>query len=214
MRFLTILCTAVLLPAAAAPAQSLPANDVRVSLGWSGAEYNAPSSPDRWRGSLLVGLGAGHYWTPHLKTEFEGGWNSPTTTDIYQEIIIGPSRAYGYADYRASDLRFSLGQSYQFGRNQWVHPYLGAGIDVVRRETRVARAPQFRPLYVGTGLRPADLFNPALQEHKTEILARVFIKGGSKMYATDRVFFSTELKVGFGADLDHAVAKIGLGFDF
>ena len=213
MWFLIVLCAAVLLPGSA-QAQALPANDLAFSVGWSGAEYGASGSEERWRGSLLLGLSAGRYWTPNLKTEIEAGWNSPTRSDIYQEIIIGTARTYGYADHRAADLRVSLGQSYQFGRNQWVHPYLGAGIDVVRRDTRVTRSPQTRPLYVVSGPRPADLYIPPVEQQKTETLARAFIKGGWKMYATDRLFFSTELKVGFASELDHAVAKLGIGFDF
>jgi len=213
MWFLIILCAAVLAPASA-QAQSAPANDLALSVAWSGADYGTTGNDDRWQGSLLLGLSAGHYWTPHLKTELEAGWNSPTTSEIYQEIIIGTARTYGYADHRAADLRFSLGQSYQFGRNQWAHPYLGVGVDLIRRETRIVRVPQSRPLYVPTGQRPGELFIPPLQEHKTETLARAFIKVGSKMYATERMFFSTELKVGFGSEIDHAVAKLGIGFDF
>jgi hypothetical protein len=212
MWFLIILCGAVLAPASAR-AQSLPANDLVFSVGWSGAEYSAAGSNESWQGSLLLGLSAGHYWTPHVKTEIEAGWNSPTTGEIYQEIIIGTTRAYGYADHRAADLRFSLGQSYQFGRNQWVHPYIGAGIDMVRRDTRLSRTPQSRPFYV-VPPRPAGLLIPAIEEHKTETLARAFIKGGCKMYATDRLFFTTELKVGFASELDHAAVKLGIGFDF
>jgi hypothetical protein len=35
-----------------------------------------------------------------------------------------------------------------------------------------------------------------------------------KMYASERTFFLTELKLGFAPDLDHALWKLGLGFDF
>ena len=43
---------------------------------------------------------------------------------------------------------------------------------------------------------------------------RPFIKTGAKMYASERMFFLTELKVGFAPDLDHVLWKLGVGFDF
>jgi hypothetical protein len=34
------------------------------------------------------------------------------------------------------------------------------------------------------------------------------------MYASERAFFNTELKLGIRREVDHVVWKIGLGFDF
>jgi hypothetical protein len=49
---------------------------------------------------------------------------------------------------------------------------------------------------------------------ETRVLVRPYLKGGWKLYTSDRVYFSTELKLGFAPDLDHALWTIGMGFDF
>ena len=214
MRFLLITLGIGILPTLSHAQTALPTNDVTFSIGWSGAEYDAIGEYDRWRGSLLLGASAGHYWTDHLKTEVEAAWNSRTTSEVYQEIVIGTSRTYAIADYTVDDLRFSFGQLYQFGRNEWIHPFVGAGADVVRRDTHLARPTQTRPGFPGGSQRSLDVGIPALGEQNVEILVRPFLKGGWKMYVTDRAYFSTELKFGFAPDLDHALWKIGIGFDF
>jgi hypothetical protein len=203
----------VMLPARSEGQTTLPRHDATLSIGWSGAEYGVEDY-DRWRGSLLLGVGVGRYWTDHLKTEIEAGWNSRSNGEIYEEVIVGGTPAYGLANYRVGDIKLSLGQTYQFGRNEWVHPFVGAGIDVIRRDTVFDRPPQNRPSYGGPNQRPIDVLVPPRHESETRTLARPFIKAGWKMYASDRVYFSTEFKLGFAPDLDHAVWKLGLGFDF
>lgn len=213
MRNIIMVLALVMLPASSNAQPELPRNDVAVSTGWSGAAYDAQEY-DNWRGSLLFGVSGGHYWTDHFKIEIEAAWNTRTNSDIYQELTLNGSQTYALANYRVGDVRLSLGQSYQFGRNDWVHPFIGAGADIIRRDTVFNRPAQTRPTYRSPSHRPIDVLVPAAQEQEMLILVRPFVKTGLKMYASDRAFFSTELKLGFAPDLDHAVWKLGVGFDF
>jgi hypothetical protein len=46
------------------------------------------------------------------------------------------------------------------------------------------------------------------------VFVRPFLKAGLKMYASDRTFVVTELKLGFAPDPQHAMWKLAVGFDF
>ena len=193
-----------------APA-ALPANDTTISIGWAGAEHEIYDQR-RWHGSLLVGLSGGHYWTDHLKTEVEASWNSPRRHQVYQDIERQGGHTYALSDYRAHDIRVGAAQIYQFGRNDWVHPYVGVGADVVRREASLDRLAQSRSVYLQNRNIPVDIL--AASERKTIVFAHAVLKTGLKMYVSEKAFFNTELKFGVRRDVDHLVWKLGMGVDF
>ena len=207
-----IICAATPMWAAAqtTPA-TLPANDIIIALGWSGAEHKIYDDR-RWQGSLLVAASGGHYWTDHLKTEIEASWSSPRDRNIYQNLQQQGGFTYALADYRANDVRVGVAQIFQFGRNTWVHPYVGIGADVVRRQSTLERDRQSRLIYLQNRTIPVDI--PASRENKTTVFAQGVLKTGLKMYVTEHAFFNTELKFGMRRDIDHVVWKFGIGFDF
>jgi Outer membrane protein beta-barrel domain len=214
MRFIVAVLAGVLFPSWCAAQVSLPRNDATLSFGWSGSEYGLQDY-DRWRGSLFVGFNSGRYWTDHFKTDIEAGWHSRSSTETYQEIVIGGAQTYGIASFQVRDLRITIAPTYQFGRNQWVHPYVGAGTDIIHRKSVLDRPAQFRFQSAPVpGRPPVNLTVPALNERKSELLLRPFLKTGVKMYTSERSFFVTELKLGFAPDVDHALWKLGVGFDF
>ena len=68
-----------------APAASHSRFDLDASLGWLHATDDAPSSSEsrpyanpyrHWNSGLLRNLGAGFYWTEHLKTDVHVGWST------------------------------------------------------------------------------------------------------------------------------------------
>lgn len=210
--FALVLCAAMPTGAVAqtGPA-TLPANDLIIALGWSGSDHKIYEDR-RWQGSLLAGVSGGHYWTDHLKTEVDASWNSPRDRDVYQNIQQQGGITYALADYRATDVRVGVAQIFQFGRNNWVHPYVGIGADVVRRRTMLERDHQSRFIYLQNRTIPVDI--PASFENKTTVFAQGVLKTGLKMYVTEKAFFNTELKFGVRRDVDHVVWKLGMGFDF
>ena len=190
---------------------ALPHNDTIIAIGWAGSEDQFHDQRV-WHGSLLVAVSGGHYWTSHLKTEVEVAWNRSHEGAIYENIAHQGGVTYALSDYRAHDIRVGAGQLYQFGRNEWVHPYVGAGVDVVRRERTIDRREQTRSVYLQNRTVPVVI--PAILEHETDVFVQPFLKTGLKMYVSDKAFVNTELKLGLRRDIDHVVWKIGMGVDF
>src|SRR5687768_12256151 len=217
MRGLIAIAIGIAMPTLAA-AQTTPAaiaaNDVTFAVGWSGAGHNVHDIHEsrRWHGSLLTGVSGGHYWTDHLKTEVDLSWASPRDREIYETLERQGGITYALSNYRAQDVRLGVVQLFQFGRNDWVHPYVGVGVDIVRRQATLTRDRQSRVIYLQNRSIPVDI--PASTDRKTTTFAEAVVKTGLKMYATEQVFFNTELKLGVRRDVGHVVWKFGMGFDF
>lgn len=189
----------------------LPKNEAIIAIGWAGSEKKIHEF-DRWHSSLFVGVTGGRYWTPHLKTEIEIGWQSPARGETYQDFQTPDGRIYTVWDYRTRERRVGAAQVYQFGRNAWVHPYLGVGADFVWTAIDVTRTAQTQFIYANGRATPVAI--PAARERQTHSMVQPYLKTGVKMYLSDRAFVNTELKLGFSSDLEHTLWKLGLGFDF
>jgi hypothetical protein len=210
---------AVLSIAAAARAQTpavpLPRNDATVSVGWFGAQYpHQGEYGTGWHPSLFAGVGGGHYWTEHLKTEVEAAWLSRVHAYSYETLAVDGGTAYLTSEYRLQTVKFSLAQGYQFGENAWVHPYVAAGADIDSLREAEDRPSQTRPVYFSNAASSAAVSIPAVHEREATMHVRPFFKTGFKMYFSDRAFFATEWKLGFGNGLQHLLWKSGLGVDF
>jgi opacity protein-like surface antigen len=198
--------------AAQTVAATLPDNDFIISAGWAGAEHKIYDQR-HWHGSLLVAATGGHYWTDHLKTQVEASWNSPRTREVFETIERGGGSTFALSDYRAHDTRLGVVQIFQFGRNEWVHPYVGVGADVVRRVASMDRPRQSRTVFFPPD-RTIPVEIPAASEHTTTVFAHAVLKTGLKMYVSEKAFFNTELKFGVRRDVDHLVWRFGIGVDF
>ena len=198
--------------AAQTAAATLPKNDTIISIGWAGAEHKIYDQR-HWQGSLLVAATGGHYWTDHLKTEVEASWNSPRMREVYENIERDGGSTFALSDYRAHDTRLGVVQIFQFGRNEWVHPYVGVGADVVRRVASVDRLRQSRTVFFPPD-RTIAVEIPAASEDTTTVFAHAVLKTGLKMYVSEKAFFNTELKFGVRRDVDHLVWRFGIGVDF
>jgi len=212
--FLAVLIYCVTPGWAAAQTKSatLPGSDILLSAGWAGAEHTIHDER-YWHGSLLVGARVGHHWTDHLKTEVEASWNSPRTRELYENIEREGGYTYSLSSYRAHDVRIGVVQLYQFGRNDWVHPYVGVGADVVRRVASTDRPQQSRTVFLPPNRQiPIDI--PAVSEQQTTVFVQAVLKTGLKMYVSEKAFFNTELKFGVRRDVDHVVWTVGMGVDF
>jgi hypothetical protein len=215
MRIAAIAVVCALLPVRAwaqGAASVVPGNDVAAAVGWSGSDVGAERY-DRWRGGVLASIGAGHYWTDHLKTEVDAAWSNSGTDEVYEDIEYSGGVTYAVSDQRVREIRVGVTQVYQFGRNAWVHPFAGVGVDLIQRETRTDRPAQTRTVYVAPN-RTIPVTVPALNEQRRDVFAQAVLRAGLKMYATEKTFFSTEIKFGVRDDVDHVVWKVGIGVDF
>ena len=102
---------------------------------------------------------------------------------------------------------------YQFRRNEWVHPFVGVGVDFVRE--RVTRRDEavfgYDPV-----TRQSRLIRDAVQ-HGThdDNTARAVLTAGVKAYVSRKVFALTDLRVSIGSRRTEDVQwRFGLGADF
>jgi hypothetical protein len=127
-------------------------------------------------------------------------------------VDIDGQQQYASSRNRFSSRRVALIQRYQFGRNRWFHPSLGAGIDVVRESSSRHDEPivaydQFT--------RQSRVVRQAIEhpdEHHTG--ARALIVGGFKAYLTPRTFFLSDMRVTFASRAEDVLVRVGFGVDF
>ena len=151
----------------------LPRNDVTVSTGLIDAQYRQADTYDRWHGSVFGGINVGRYWTDHQKTEVEAGWLSAAQSSRYEAVTIGADRAYVESDYLFRDLKLSVSQSVQFGRNQWADPFIGAGVDIDYLRTSEDRPSQISTIIVSSRDN-RSVFVPGVREREARVRAVPF----------------------------------------
>jgi hypothetical protein len=207
-----LLLVSLLAQAPAAPA-NLPRFDVHAVAGWQ--NLNKPQEQpyyNDWLNAILYGgVGAGWYWTDHLKTQIDVG--AGTRDEQYQtrQFVVDGQPAYASARVAIRETNVSIGQQYQFFRNQWFHPHAGAGVELVRETT----TQQFLAVTVyDPATRTSKLLSPEHTggpEHR--LLARAFAEGGFKAYMSRRAFFLGDMRVMFRGGIDEVLFRAGFGID-
>ena len=177
-----------------------------------GKEGDPPFGGDR-DGAQAWNLDAGRYLSTHLKVDA----GVMRTSSYYNSNprsfpVPGLPAEYYYVTWAQSRVRstsFSAAATYQFFENQWAHPFVSAGVAVMREEEH-----NIRPRHLVTLNRiPYEI--PAVDERTTTVFARPFIAGGWKSYFNERVFIRSEVLVAMRRDgFSHATMRIGAGFDF
>jgi len=169
---------------------------------------------DDWYHVFAGGAGLGFYWTPNVKSEVD--LSSALEGDVYvAEIVPVPNVAFaphrvGRRHYRQTTL--SATQVYQFYRNAWFHPMVGAGLDVQFERARA----RFEPLRVfRPDFRNSEIIQPEQIEPPTvRTRLRPFVVTGFKAYASDHAFFRMDLKVAPVDDRSQVSWRFGVGIDF
>lgn len=182
--------------------------DLTGTVGWfvNDREPAGVANYDEVNHRWVFGADLGYYWTEHLKTEV--GIAATTSGSSYAlfEAPPTPQRPYPYISGRvfAKDVRVIAQQLYQFGRNAWVHPYLGAGIVFEHEQTTV----RFDEIY-GPAPRPVPP-----DRHDTTTRVRPVVSAGLKAYVTPRTFLRGELRASPWTDSRDYSLSMGLGVDF
>jgi hypothetical protein len=165
-----------------------------------------------WYTAGLLGAGAGRYWTEHLKTEAEVSATSRGTLVSFENVR--DERFLSSAIYRDHSYRlrtFSLVQSYQFRHNAWVHPFVGAGLDIdwERRTTDgTVQTVDSRDEHV------IVTSNPLPREEHTRVIARAAAVVGFKAYVARNAYLRTDVRASFTDELDQVAWRFGFGWDF
>ena len=206
-----VVATLILCPCSLA-AQTLkpPRLDTSGTVGWfahdrdvrEGQAYD-DDTQYRW---VFAG-DVGWYWTEHIKSEI--GISATTTGSSFVLVPIpAPAlRDYPYASgrRRSRDSRIVAQQTYQFGHNAWVHPYVGAGVAVLWETSRVELdGPPFAP--PGPPVPP-----PGRAERATRV--KPVVSAGLKAYISPRAFFRGDILISPWTASRDVTVRGGIGVD-
>jgi hypothetical protein len=198
-------------PPPARPA--LPRVDVAAAAGWVGGNADLPDDVYRtWDsagvGSLIVGV----YWTEHLKTELDVNFSGDR--DFYGSRTLTSGRnvsQYQYQSHRVRSRSVSLTPTWQYLHNTWVHPFLGAGLDIDwtrhRTETEVRTSISTPPTSTFTIDHLPD-------EIDRRVRVRASIAAGAKLYVSRRAFARTDVRLAVAGGAKALRWRVGAGFDF
>ena len=206
--------------AAAASAQSPPRPlvraDVSATIGWIGVDTGSGSSGPwlyhRWETSLFGTVGAGWFWTDHLKTEVDFGAGRDGEVYLTSSSLVPGQPQYRTIRRQLSRRNLGVSQQYQFFRNAWLHPHLAAGVHLASEQRTDYTQPIFAydPVTRTSGqAEPQRIDGPT-----TEFVVRPFVAAGFKAYMTRRAFFRSDLRVGFKHGIDETLLRFGFGVDF
>jgi len=194
----------------------LARGDAHAVIGWQNLRKEQPgeSLGNDWLNAIVFGgVGAGWYWTDHLKTQVDFGGGTEARQYRYEPFIVG-GQTSGSTSSRLTVQQQSvaIAQHYQFFRNQWVHPHVGIGVDIARETTRE----EYDPVYVfdpvtrvSRQVTPTRIEGP---EHRT--IARPFGEAGFKAYMTKRAFFTGDMRLMVKSGIDEVLFRFGFGVDF
>ena len=220
MKLLSFAITAWLLATGAAAAQEpartpLNRGDVHFVIGWQNLHKEQPTQHynDWLNGIFYGGGGAGWYWTDNLKTQVDFGAGTEARQYRYEPILVnGQTTSSSSSRLNVRQQSVAVAQQYQFFRNQWFHPHVGAGIDLARETTRE----EYDPVIVFDSVtRVSRQVTPARTEGpENRTIARPFAEAGFKAYLNRRAFFTGDSRLMFRKGLDEVLFRIGFGVDF
>ena len=192
----------------------LPRWDVAGDAGWLSSN-KSEIGPDwnDWYDVAAGGGSVGHYVTPNLKAELRLAFSGEGRV-YHEELLEIPGQAFPAFRLREHRFRASTlggGVLYQFFENQWFHPHVGAGLEIVRESDR-AFAPEWRVPSREPG-RP--LVIPAFDGGTTVTWAvRPVLSTGFKWYVNERGFIRSDVRVSLGnRRAAHLAWTAGIGVD-
>jgi len=129
------------------PPSSFKKFDVGFNAAWMEANPGTINEPpyDDWYGTGRYAVTIGHYWTEHLKTEFEYAQAQQGSRFVLQYTRF-PGSPYTFPYYLEGFHRLEQGSIrmvWQFGDNSWVHPYVSGGVVGERDRQRVHAEQQY-----------------------------------------------------------------------
>ncbi len=190
--------------------------DVHFVIGWQNLHKQQPqerSYSNDWVNSIFYGgAGAGWYWTDNLKTQVDFGGGTRGDQHRYEYTTVNGVSTSSSSRLTVQQQGVAIAQQYQFFRNQWFHPHLGAGLDIARETTTEFYDPVVvydSVARVSRQVTPARTEGP---EHR--MIARPFGEAGFKAYMTKRAFFTANTRLMFRHGIDEVLFRLGFGVDF
>jgi opacity protein-like surface antigen len=212
------LLVAILVAGAAAPAAAqqprtpLVRADISATAGWFNANRLVTESEDDWyHHSLYGGVEAGWYWTDHVKTQIEVGAHTKDSLHHGRQVVVDGVTTFELSEFSLSERKLALIGHYQFGRNAWFHPHVGAGVDLSWESTTLRVDPVYS---YGDPTRATRLLRDARTERREALVVRPCAEIGFKAYVSPQAFFKTDFRLRTGSRTDEALLRFGFGMDF
>jgi opacity protein-like surface antigen len=187
--------------------------DVTGSVGWLHVNKSELEAYNDWFSRAFFGsVGVGIYWSAHVKTELQVGANDAFSVYAPARFEAGGQVFNSSSEYEFAARRLSLTGQYQFGRNQWFHPFLGGGLEVVaeRVSRRDAAVHSFDQI-----TRQSRIVREAIEHpNRTNVRTLALVTTGFKAYVHPRAFFLTDGRVSFDDRVAGVLLRFGFGIDF
>jgi hypothetical protein len=179
---------------------------------WLGEHRPAGSFEwDRWFGVASGGGSVGYYWTPHLKSEFDLSTSSEGDTYSIELVPVmgSPTPLYLQRDHEIRFTTAAAGLTAQFFENAWFHPFVSAGMELVREREHVETLPPPVPPR-GTTVAPTSA-----SETRVSYGGRPYTSAGFKVYVSDRAFIRADVRTSWSTGGLAALGwRTGVGVDF
>jgi hypothetical protein len=166
-----------------------------------------------WSNAAQGGIVLGRYLSRHLKVELEASATTRGLQYASRQISVEGSP---YPYWLLTEVRtsvHSLGgvMAWQFRDNEWVHPFVLAGVSADWDDSIVHVPQQF---YYGNPRGPSVPIIDDHTEQRTDFHLRAVFGGGAKLYFTERTFMRADGRYTWNGDRQHLALRAGLGIDF
>lgn len=222
---LSIAVALTLLPLAAgaqSPTSTRPTADwdVAVVAGGLAGHGEVPDNArfaDSWSRAGLAGVVIGWHWTAHVKAEFEVAASGEGHQFVERSVTVANDPypvPYGSDQFtRVREAAATL--MWQFFDNQWVHPFVQAGVAVDVERQRFYTWPN--TFYTGdprTAGTQVIVTGERREGLATRATVRGVVGGGAKLYVSPRVFVRSDARLAIGSRIEHIAFRAGIGCDF
>jgi hypothetical protein len=155
----------------------------------------------------------GRYLSRQLKLELEA--SATSRGEQYHSVPVTipelPYPYFIYSEVRTSVRSLSGVAAWQFGDNEWVHPFVLAGVSADWDDAIVYVPPQS---YRGDSRVPLTPISDGRTESHTTQRVRGVFGGGAKLYFTERAFVRTDGRLTWSPDRQTLTFRAGVGLDF
>jgi hypothetical protein len=215
-----VLLLALTFVPAAVSAQTPGRWDVAATAGlftaYTPRAAGATGYQELWLQNIQGGAVVGHYLTPHLKLEFEG---TATTggTQFRERLISVSDYPYPYpvgSEVTTSIRSLAASVTWQFGHNEWIHPFVQAGVSTDFDRETVRTWEQFLGGTPRSGSPPERIVQEHVEGTTTTRRLRGLLGAGAKVYMTERAFVRTDARWSFDRQRHNLAVRIGAGVDF
>lgn len=162
------------------------------------------------------GIVVGRYLTSNLKFEIEATGTGAGTQYVQREVVVPgyPGVYFSSAEARTSIKSLAATVAWQFFDNEWIHPFVQAGVSADFERHTVHTWPQRQ--FTGDPSRGGaaiDIPGGTDGPDYTQTLRAVF-GGGAKVYVSPRLFLRADGRASFGEARQQIAFRIGFGGDF